>query len=622
MHMELITTFKEETVLKKRIISVVLVLCMLMSVVGCSAEEEERKPREERNKSEKEDTDEYGEEPTQEVDKIETNNNASVKVSSDKFLVYTKDRELYCYNIETKETVQMTSDYGVNSTNSELAKRPMPMLLANDGKTLLFSSAEGKGGSLYVCNLENPKDTMKLVGENISDNYFINYSGTLVTYRTKSPRELHQYDVVNDTNVMLGTLRSDNDIQISIDGDTIAYIVDKVFYIKKIGEERQVIFNDVKDIYPMESNLDKIIFIVDSNTSENNWLCYEKGKGVRELGNTKLDGNMLINFDENGGIYNSKSKDPISGTKKELQKYLDNGYFLDNSEESYVINADNVNEDDLTYRILIDDIYYYSGGVNELVGTDCYMRNMSNYHVKPVVAFRETSSGNFYVALGAKKELVTDDAVIASAFNLDGNVLYYLTKDEGEEDTGTIYKVEINGDSIGKPIKMYDQVLVSAFIEKSVFRKNLLLGTISKDCLYYFKKGSKEGEVQLYLGNTFVHTITDISKFRIEEDTYYYYEDAPVLYFYTDYDGNTSTGSLFAFNGETIKIADNAYNAKLTPNGNLLYMKNYDKESCLGELYYYNNGKSEKIDDNIIPPTEMMYSHDLLKIYTQLIKFL
>ena len=68
-------------------------------------------------------------------------------------------------------------------------------------------------------------------------------------------------------------------------------------------------------------------------------------------------------------------------------------------------------------------------------------------------------------------------------------------------------------------------------------------------------------------------------------------------------DSDKQTCTLNYFKGsKSKKIADDVYyyDIVLTPEGEVLYLQDYNTEKCKGDMFMYNGSKSKKVDEDVV----------------------
>lgn len=163
----------------------------------------------------------------------------------------------------------------------------------------------------------------------------------------------------------------------------------------------------------------------------------------------------------------------------------------------------------------------------------------------------------------------------------DGNLVYF--KDNMEEHSGDLYRLEIANGAVGSP-KLYDT-------EVSDYYGRFL----SEKCFAYYKNVDS-GKGDLY-----------IDKEEIDYDVRTTYEncsaneDSENFFYYTDWNDEKNYGTLKVYkNGKATKIADDVHSYWENPKGELLYLHDFSRNTYKGTLFLYKNGEAQKIDDDVM----------------------
>ena len=191
-----------------------------------------------------------------------------------------------------------------------------------------------------------------------------------------------------------------------------------------------------------------------------------------------------------------------------------------------------------------------------------------------------TSSSERYIAVKGNATVLEQEKEARSFnFNDSGTSVYYF--DNISDGYGDLYHISISGGKVSKP-ELYDTEVKStscSFISDNEFR--------------YFKDLNNQGG-DLYINKKYVDS--DV----YHSNLYRYSHLNPAVYF-TDWDEDTQSGTLNIYDGKnSVTIADDVYDLSGTPDGKLLYLYDYSLKNCTGELYQWSNGRSTKIDDDVV----------------------
>ncbi|MDD4843243.1 MAG: hypothetical protein PHU31_02785 [Anaerotignum sp.] len=113
----------------------------------------------------------------------------------------------------------------------------------------------------------------------------------------------------------------------------------------------------------------------------------------------------------------------------------------------------------------------------------------------------------------------------------------------------------------------------------------------SEDLVYYFNYSGGLGSVGLFAGNTAQEIDQNVVGLYISEDS------QEVLYV-ANLDTATGNGTLIKFDGkEKQELDQEVFSFQYKENGKLAYLKNYDVNKEIGDLYYY-DGKAGRLVDS------------------------
>lgn len=192
----------------------------------------------------------------------------------------------------------------------------------------------------------------------------------------------------------------------------------------------------------------------------------------------------------------------------------------------------------------------------------------------PVIAY--SANNKWYIAKGAVSTEINVNAPRFFEIDSDGKTIYYFDNID-ENSCGDLYKINISKSGISRP-ELYDT---------DVYTRN---ATFLGDGLFkYYKNYESESRNELYINKARLDY--DIARITFHEDA------QKILYFAN----GEQYGTLMVYeNGKINKIADNVQDYEVLPDGNIIYLHDYDKNSYTGDLYLYKGGNSKKIDSDVI----------------------
>ena len=213
----------------------------------------------------------------------------------------------------------------------------------------------------------------------------------------------------------------------------------------------------------------------------------------------------------------------------------------------------------------------------------------SYWDVYNKVTEAKDEASEIYIAL--KDTVTTVDQTAAERFWIaeDGKAVYFLDNvdyggEEAEESSdkephGELYKMEISGTKVKK----------TAQYDSDVYYSNISLKDNGK-LLYY--KSYKNGKGELYM---------DKDKVADDVRNYIYNADSNTVACMTDWNSEKSYGTLRLWKkGKLEKVEDDVYSYNMTPDGEVLFIKEYSAKNYKGELYILKGSKAKRIDDDVV----------------------
>lgn len=186
--------------------------------------------------------------------------------------------------------------------------------------------------------------------------------------------------------------------------------------------------------------------------------------------------------------------------------------------------------------------------------------------------FIADKSGNVYTL--QKKNVVPTSAQVSN----DGKVAAYFVQDEN------------NGDNVLMAEKLGskgDAVEVQKGVESMAFLGN------SKDLVYYYNYNGGLGSLGLYNGK-------DTQELAQSAAGAYFSEDSEEMYYLADLDSTTGNGTLIKFDGkQKQEIDQDVFSFQYKENGKLAYIKNYDIQKEVGDLYYFDGKTTRMVDSGV-----------------------
>ncbi len=461
------------------------------------------------------------------------------------FALYGKDREIYFSNLKN-DPWQLTSRLidvsGVSdeSLYNMADEYGYAACMSNDGKYIFFvDKISQSGNGLYYKSASNPDaDAVKIDSDVYA--YYVGGSAKYVTYLKDDA--LYQYDIGADSKNKIAN-DAGNGFQVSEDGKKIVYLTSDYAVYLYDGEDKEKIASDVTIRY-IDDKLTVIYYDKDNALYRQELPGGEKEKLLSDV-------TTVLNFYESGEVYFVKGEGPD-------------------------YSADDYDPSKTGYSLC----YYDGEEITEL--TDTFDRYSYNYASEAAVITYEAYDGDkleTYVAVkGNATVLKQEKEVSYLRINPAGTLVYYIDDIADDKEEGTLYRIEISGEEVGKP-EVYDD---DVYAGRCYF--------INDDDFYYFKD-YKDGKGELY-----------INKNKVDDDVRASGISAPFelgkVFYYTDW--SDGKGTLKVYDGEeAVKISDDVSVFSVVPNGRALYLYDYSARSHTGELYLWNDGNAEKLDEDV-----------------------
>ncbi len=462
------------------------------------------------------------------------------------YALYVKDKEIFFSDLggdPWQVTSRLVDRDGVDNADLEEAIDELSdyTTVSEDGKYIFFPDKYSGGDfNLYYKELDADAEAEKI--DSSVSRYSVSSSGKLVTYM--KDRNLYQYEVGEDKEKIASDIRY---FRVSDDGGRIVYRdQDGNLYFKERGEDKIKIASEAS-IEHIDEEFKTIYYTKDDA------LFRQELKEDSEKEKIATDVDWVLKIYDSGDFYYQKSEKPES-SEEEAEYYYDSSYSL----------------------------CYYDGEETTVIAEAEDYNGWCGYALDaPVIAYtvKDGDDAELFIAVkgNAAKVNVEDAKNIEIAIN-DAGTLAYFVDDVNDKDEGTLYRMEIS-DEPGKPESFDEDVYADG-----------PCGFTNDDEFLYFKD-YKDSKGEMYINGKKVDD--DVSTRSVGLS-----EDRTKLYYYVDY--NKGTGTLKVYDGEAVKIADDVYDYAVLPNGHVLYLYDYSTKSYTGELYDWDGGDAEKIDEDVV----------------------
>jgi len=529
------------------------------------------------------------------------------------YMLYLKDKDLFYSEISKIKPMQVTEELiDSNDVNNAILNRnadtvSYDVTLTKDGKTLFYFdkyelSADGDVGSgtLYCRSATNAKKEPVKIDSDIYG-YTISENGKLVTYKKNG--NLYQHNL-KDKKKIAGDVAS---WTVSEDGKVFFWTdEDGDLYMKKGNKDKKKLDSEVYSITMINEKANAIWYEknYDDETGTFDFFKHD----LKDKKKLASDVSSIYAIKDSGEFYYTKSETE----EKAYYDFVEN----DTSEaDEYLVESLKENKTNVTTSTL----FYYDGkGSKELsknanVYDYDFEKNILIYAEKEDVKVKLSTikstydvqnaiydaDRTYFVALEAATSQIDADDVYTASISPEGDAIYYVADvaepKEGEEDyvpTGTVYKLAISGKKVKKAEKYADDVYAGSLV---VYEDGAV--QYRKDYKAAVREEDKytPASYELYINNK---KVADDVNGVIDYDS-----DNGTLLFYTEYnnDADKKCYTLNYWNGKKVtKVSDDVYTAIYTPEGEVLYLKDYNTEKYKGELFLFSGKKSKKVDEDVI----------------------
>lgn len=557
------------------------------------------------------------------------------------YALYLKDREIY-YSGLSGTPNQMTDRLisSGSADNEDLSNGCYSITyqcrLSSDGKLLFFPDRlDSNSGAitLYYRSVNNSKKEPVKIAADVED-YAVNDDATLVTYRRYSDDALYQYNIKTGEKEKIANNVGRYDV--SADGNRIVYRDDEQnLYLKVSGKDKEKIDSDTSSYKYITPDFKTVYYY-----KEDSFYCKTEGESRIKLAS---DVSTVLAVYETGEFYylrDDSIERPLSAyveddmydidlnityptspdyprwwqynTDAEYQRALD-AYEAASAQYDidYQLYLDKTARDDIRWD-LENDTYteshytlFYYDGANSVEISDKVVDYYSYFPspTTPAIAFTTVNaeigkikiseiSGTSDVSSYIYEQRQSDDKAqlaihstttdlnangfYGTLFSRDGKTLYFRDKDSN------LYSVKI---SSGAAPELYDTDVEYYSL------------CTAGDNLLYFKdeKHPGSGVADLYCNGKLVD-------YDVYLPTLEYTDDGKTIAYCADWSENSQSGVLKVSRngGAPETVTDDCHAVTMLPSGSVLYLYDYSTRYYKGDLYIYRNGKTEKLDEEVI----------------------
>lgn len=568
------------------------------------------------------------------------------KMKRGDFAIYIKDNSLvYAVLDENGEPLEVTdrlfddsaADYG-----SDFTYVRQSVSLSKDGKIVFYPEkiVDGDDGMSLYCRRVDDKDAdSTLIGKNIK--YYTVNDDASVVYYMKSNNALYRYNMkkgesekidgdvdefeVNDDGSVIGWLTNDNDLYFQRSSGEKTKIDSNIDYVCGVFNDYKAVYyvkNDNIYMYTEKDGKEKtasnVLGVITAyNTGE---IYYVKEGQTKFIVSDYIDDDLAesdaaivkpsypqypMRWEYDSNAEYDKAVDDYDAAcdkyyedidiykeKQQRDSMRENLKTLTADYESYELYCfDGKSEKKLCDNMLYHDSFtanksgfsdspvvaYYTVAPEDVVKAKMSelvdYKSISSYEVSVNTALYEAKT--VHVAFG---QAVTDADKRFNYFVVDdaGKKLYLLEDLDGEAyPIYDAYYVDINDNKLSKP-ELYMNRVQSLYMRDGGVYCEVVEGKTRED--------SREADV--YFNKIKLGLNSNIFGFSIHlrNDTIYYIDDDKLM---------------ICENGKTVTIDENVYGIDVLESGAVVYMRDYNKDREICDLYAYKNGSSFKIDDDI-----------------------
>lgn len=552
------------------------------------------------------------------------------------YALYIKDEEIFFTDLKKKNEPWQLTNRLLDFNIDDMMKYGGNLLISRstyiseDGKLIFFPEKYDEAGMddgfhLYYKKVNKPDSEAVKIDSKIMT-YSVNSSATTVTFfkdngaksgKAETIGDLYQYSIKKDSKEKIAGDISAL-VYVSEDAKTVYYIKNDSLYKQVEGKDKVKIASDINyvikiydsgEIYYLKREADEgtcFDYIEDDmkeadasvqepkEPTRPSWYDYDTDE---EYENAYADyEKAYAAYEKDRDAYKAKAeRDELRRALKETSRTTDNDSlcFFDGKQET----------------VITDNFYSV---VNYVCATD---KPVISYAVKEQserekIKISEISSiDDFYnesaiqtddsfenfIAIKGTATALEHNNVNTVRINASGTVVYYIEEDYGDL-CGDLYRASIQNGTLGKP-ELYDSdVFGNLYGGRTTF-------FINDDELVYFK------DFQAETGDLYINK--EKIDYDVHEDSLCVFPDKLIYFTDCSYDGEDEygVGTLKIYqNGKSEKIADDVsykvYSAyahcTVTSDGKVLFLSDYSTTRKKGELYIWDKGKTKKLDDDVV----------------------
>ena len=509
--------------------------------------------------------------------------------------------------------------------------------LSKDGSKLFYISTDLET-EIRLCyiDLKAKNATPVRISGGVVLAFSVNESATLVTF-LRDDNNLYQYDMQSGKAEKIASDLEEVFVA-SRDGSKIVYTTENGLYLySSLGQTEKLSNDYCSQVYTPDDALSTIYYVDEDDTL----FCNKTGKAEDSF---KIASGVdtLYGLTENGVYYTTDSKtvtmydyvnqdllsvDPDSlerpeypfsfeyDTDAEYQAAMKQ-YKADMEVYEHANDLRELQKDLAREQYTLVTLNYFNGSSASVVAEDVFRGSIS--------------SADTYAHAAAVLEYTYPDPEKAAALTvddmeaiIDSNYSYASTASDHIHNKICSSSVAVNGTACASDLDIYRICLTEDGQTACIITKNadnsdidLYQAGISGNSLQTPTQIASDIDDLQIIGNNVVFwqdSAVFVNNARIDDDVLAdhvaFRDDGSFVYLVGEEDDNSYQLKSYK-DGKITTIADDVFDFGFTTGGDLLYLRDYNLNRCVGTLYLYNGKDSTKLDDDvflILPAEDLAY---------------
>ena len=506
--------------------------------------------------------------------------------------------------------------------------------LSKDGSKFFYISSTENNDEirLYYIDLKAKNATPVRISGGVVLAYSVNESATLVTFM-RADNNLYQYDMQSGKAEKIASDLEEVFVA-SRDGSKIVYTTENGLYLYSgLGQTEKLSNDYCSQVYTPDDTLSTIYYVDEDDTL----FCNKTGKAGDSF---KIASGVdtLYGLTENGVYYTTDSKTIT------MYDYV--------NQDLLSVDPDSLERPEYPFSFEYDTDAEYQAAMKQ------YKADMEVYeHANDLRELQKDLAREQYTLVtlnyfnGSQSSVVAEDVrgisiSYASSYAHAAAVLEYaypdpekaaaLTMDDLEAIIGSTYtyaptyiydkicssSAAVNGTACASDLDIYRICLTEDGQTACIITKNadnsdidLYQAGISGNSLQTPTQIASDISYWKIIGNNVVFwqdSAVFVNGVRIDDDVHShvaFQDDGSFVYLVGEEDDNSYQLKSYK-DGEITTIADDVFDFGFTTGGDLLYLRDYNLNRCVGTLYLYNGKDSTKLDDDvflILPAEDLAY---------------